>query len=244
VFILEPVTIGFAQGYFPDATLSKPLELSKFGKIRVREDWVYIIENGKMSPKGFKVGYDKFDSLGRKIEEANYDFKGAATLEVTYSYDEWGREIQCLGLKERSNYYRKWEYEFIDSSKCLEKRIYNNPRSKERWLYKFDSKGNIIEETNYTASGDFNYKYAIKYTASNKPAQLIEYSGNGAVYEKWVYFYNKQNQNIEVMQFNSNGELYKKYLNKFDERGNMKEVYTLDKDEKELQRTVCIYHYF
>lgn len=243
-FLLKPFTIGFAQGYFPEPSLSKPIAISKSGRIKFREDWVYKSEHGRWSPLGKKIGYDRFDSIGQKIEEANYDLSGNALLEVTYSYDEWGREIQCLGLKDRNSFYRKWEYSFIDSTKCLEKRVYRNQSNKQRWLYRFDDLGNIIEETNYSPEGDFNYKYAIKYTKLGKPAELTEYSGNGAMYEKWIYLYNKQNQNIEVMQFDASGTLFRKYLNKFDEYGNQKEVITLDSDEKELERTVSIYQYF
>ena len=242
--VMKPFTIGFAQGYFPESSLVKPIAVSKSGRIKFREDWVYKSEHGTLSPLGIKIGYDRFDSIGQKVEEANYDLNGNALLEVTYSYDEWGREIQCLGLKDRNSFYRKWEYSFVDSIKCLEKRVYRNKSNKQRWLYRFDNFGNIVEETNYTPEGDFNYKYIIKYTKFNKPAELTEYSGSGTMYEKWIYLYNKQNQNIEVMQFDASGNLFRKYINKFDEYGNQKEVITLDSEEKELERTVSIYQYF
>ena len=244
IHVIEPVSVSLAQGYFPDATLSKPIEISKSGRIKFQEIWLYRFVNGKISPLGLKIGYDRYDSLGQKVEEANYDLKGNPLLEVTYSYDEWGREIQCLGLKEKENFYRKWEYEFNDSTKNLEKRVYNNPFNKLKWVYHFDSAGNIVEETNYNSNGEFNYRYVIKYTEFGKIAELTEYSGSGAMYEKWIYLYNLKHQNIEVMQFDAAGELYLKFLNKYDEMGNRKEVYTLDKNDKELERTVSIYQFF
>jgi hypothetical protein len=244
VYMQWPASISNAQGYFPDVTLAKPIQVPKSARIKFREDWLYRFENGKMSPQGLLIGYDRFDSLGRKIEEANYDLSGKALLEVTYTYDEWGREIQCLGLKEKENFYRKWEYSFNDSLKCLIKTVYNNPFNKQRWVYHFDSVGNIFEEESFNANGEFNYRYKITYTKFGKPAELIEYSGNGTMYEKWIYLYNQRNQNIEVMQFDANGELFKKFQNKFDNLGNMKEVYTLDKYDKELERTISVYQFF
>ncbi len=240
----RPASISLAQGYFPDVTLAKPTQVQKAARIKFREDWLYRIENGRMSPQGLKIGYDRFDSLGRKVEEANYDLTGKPLLEVTYSYDEWGREIQCLGLKEKQNFYRKWEYTFNDSTKCLVKKVYNNPTNKQKWVYQFDSMGNIIEEKSYNADGEFNYRFAISYTNFGKPAELTEFSGNGTMYEKWIYLYNKQFQNTEVMQFDAGGELFKKFVNKFDGFGNMIEVYTLDKYNKEIERTVSVYQFF
>ena len=242
--LFTPLSFGLAQGYFPDATLSKPISPSKSGKVKFREDWLYKFSNGKMTPLGIKVGYDRFDSTGLKVEEANYDMKGNPLLEVTYSYDEWGREAQCLGYKESKNFYRKWSYNFIDSSRTLEKTVYNNPANHEKWIYRFDASGNIVEEVNYNTAGELSYRYKIKYTSFNKPAELVEYSGNGAMYEKWIYLYNKKYQNIEVMQFNASEELYKKYINQFDDNGNQKEVMSVDKNGTELERTISVYQFY
>ena len=242
--LLLPISGGIAQGYFPDATLTKPVPPSRSGKIKFREDWVYRFGDGKLSPLGVKIGYDRFDTLGLKIEEANYDAKGNPTLEVTYSYDEWGREAQCLGLRNQKNFYRKWAYEFIDSSKSLIKSVYNNTISKEKSIYRFDAKGNIIEEVSYDQNGDLLYRYVILYTNFNKPAELIEYSGNGTVYERWVYKYNSSNQNSEVLQFNSSNELFRKYKNLYDEFGNQKEVLTEDTSGNLIERTISVYQFF
>ncbi len=243
VLLFQAISTGQAQGFFPDATFSKPLLPTPSGKIKFREDWLYKFTNGKMTPLGIKIGYDRYDSLGMKVEEANYDLKGNPLLEVTYTYDEWGREAQCLGYRESKIFYRKWAYDFIDSSKCLEKRVFNNA-SKEKWIYRFDAAGNIVEEINYNANGELNYRYVIKYTTFNKPAEIVELSGNGTLYEKWIYLYNKRNQNIEVMQFDAGEELFKKYLNTFDEFGNQKEIMTVDKNGIELERTVSLYQFF
>ncbi len=242
LFLTCPISNGFPQGYFPDATLAKPIELSQSGKVKFREDWLYSYENGKMSPKGFKIAYDRFDSLGQKIEEANYDLNGKTLLEATYSYDEWGREIQCVGIRNQRNFYHRWHYSFNDSSKTLEKFLTNN--NKQRWIYRFDSFGNIREEINFDEDGSVNYTYKINYTKFGKPAELTEYSGTGTMYEKWIYLYNDKFQNIEVMQFDSEGELIKKYLNKYDSMGNRKEVITLDNLDKELERTVSVYQFY
>ena len=121
LIIFIPLTAGMAQGYFPDATLQKPMPSNQVGRVKFREDWVYKYGEGKMSPIATKIGYERFDTLGLKIEEAKYDMLGKALLEVTYSYDEWGRESQCLGLRASKSFYRKWAYEYIDTSKCLVK---------------------------------------------------------------------------------------------------------------------------
>ncbi len=242
--LFKPLSSGIAQGFFPDATFSKPLPASSSGKIKFRQDWMYKFSEGKMSPLGIKTGFDRYDSTGLKIEEANYDLRGNPLLELTYSYDEWGRETQCIGIKENKNFYRKWSYDFIDSSKTLIKKVYNNSSNYEKWIYSFDLAGNIVEEINYNSAGELVYQYKIIYTKFNKPAELIELNGNGTMYEKWIYLYDKKLQNIEVMQFNASEEVYKKYFNKFDDFGNQIEILTVDKDEKKLEKTIFVYQFF
>lgn len=47
LFLTCPISNGFPQGYFPDATLAKPIELTQSGKIKFREDWLYSYEMAK-----------------------------------------------------------------------------------------------------------------------------------------------------------------------------------------------------
>ena len=91
--ILNPISSGLAQGYIPDVTLTKPAEISKSGKIKFREDWVYKYDQGNMTPLGVKIAYDRFDSLGLKIEEANYDMMGNSLLQQCYQRNRSGIPI-------------------------------------------------------------------------------------------------------------------------------------------------------
>ncbi len=233
-----------AIGYYPDETFSKSLEFPKSGKIKFREDWVYKLYNGKIASTGVKIGYERYDMQGQKLEEANYTREGLPLLEITYTYDEYGREAQCLGLKQNRSFFNKWEYSFDDRNKTLEKHIFKGTSNKEKTIYRFNDLGNVVEEINYDASGDINYHYIISYTSFNKPAELIELDGNGEAYEKWLYIYNSEKQNIEVQQFDASMQLYKKYLNVFDKSGFQKEVLTFDKDGNELEKTISVYQYY
>ncbi len=231
-------------GCIPDESFSKSMKLPTAGKIKFREDYAYKINHGKIDPSGVKIGYERYDKLGQKLEEASYSSEGKSLLEITYTYDEWGREAQCLGLKENINFFNKWVYHFNEDTKTLEKAIYNRGASLEKTIYRFDSVGNIVDEISYSKTGELNYHYQISYTPFNKPAILIELAGNGEVYEKWTYTYNAQHQNIEVLQFNAASELYRKYINSFDTNGIQKEVLTTDKDGNALEKIVSIYQFY
>lgn len=233
----------FAIGCIPDETFSKSVTIPKAGKIKFREDWVYKYENGNFSPAGVKKGYERFNQFGLKIEEANYDLSGNPMAEISYTYDEFGREAQCIGARGTTTFFSKWCYDFNDSAHVLIKTAFN-ASSKEKYIFHFNESGNIDEEINYDKNGELNYHYKIRYTSFNKPAVLIEYGASGELYEKWEYLYNAENQNIEVREFNSTAELYKKYLNTFDKDGIQKEIITLDKDGNRLEKLVSVYQFY
>jgi uncharacterized protein YkuJ len=235
---------GFAFGCFPDETFSKSAKIAQSGKIKFREDYVYPLNQGNVVSSGIKIGYERFDKLGQKLEEVSFSRDGKALLEVTYTYDEWGREAQCLGLKGNKSFFSKWEYQFNDSNKTLEKAVYNSSTNQEKTIYYFDSVGNIVEEINYSKEGDLIYHYLIVYTEFNKPLEITELSGNGVVYEKWKYFYDKNNQNIEIHQYNGSDELFKKYLNTYDVNGLQKEALSLDRNGNPIEKIVSVYQYF
>ena len=234
----------YSQINLPECTLTKPLDIEQSGKIKFREAWLYKVKDGMMSPQGIKIGYERFDLMGRKVEQAKYDESGKTLFEVTYTFDNWGRELQCVGLMNEENFFRKWQYISLDSLNLLEKHVYHISTNKQKWLYYFDDKGNVKEEVNYNADGEFNYRYRIIYNNFGKISELSEYNGDSSLYEKWVYVYNNKNQNIGIMQFESNGEMFRKYIKKYNENGVISEVYALDPEDHELQRVVYLYQYF
>ncbi len=242
--LLEIPLFVSAIGYFPDESFSKSIETPVSGKVKFREDWVYKLYNGKVASAGVKIGYESYDKQGQKIEEANFTKDGMPLLEVTYTYDDWGREAQCLGSKLATNFFTKWEYSFDEKSRTLVKKIYKSTSDKERTIYIFNEKGNISEEINFDKEGGINYHYKITYTSFNKPLELVEMDGNGDTYQKWVYEYNENRQNVEVKQFDATLDLYKKYKNIFDANGTQKEVHTFDKEGNEVEKTISVYQYY
>ena len=149
----------FAQSYYPIVGLSLSAQVIKASKIKFREDYVYNYTDGKLSVLGNKIKFERFDTLGQKVEEVKFDEKGNSIFEVTYTYDNYGRELQCIGHKNKDMFYRRWDYSFNEATKSLEKTVYNNVFNLEKWIYRFDSLGNIVEETSYNADGEFNYRY-------------------------------------------------------------------------------------
>lgn len=235
---------AFAVGYFPETSLAQALEFPQNGKIKFREDWIYKIENNKVVSVGIQSGYEKYNSAGYKLEEAAYDHDGKVLLEATYTYDEWGREAQCLGFKDNKSFFNKWEYSFNEYDKVLEKKLYNCTNNNKKSIYHLDASGNVIKEINFDEEGTLNYRYEIKYTNFNRIAELIEYGANGELFEKWEFTYNAKHQNTEVIQYDSNQMLYKKYVIRFDEDGNLKEIMIYDKEGNAIEKRVSIYQYF
>ena len=233
-----------AFGYFPDESLSKTAELNASGKIKFREDWTYQLIDGKIISVGTKVGYERYDRLGQKLEEANYDRNGKPLIEVTYTYDDYGREEHCLGWKENKSFFNKWNYAFNEKSKTLTKTNASAGCANEKLIYQFDDNGNVVDEIHYDLNGKLSYHYQMCYTKFKELMELKDLGANGEIFERWVYKYNQQNINTEVMVYNGSEELSRKYINIYNADGIRLEVITVDNEGNAYEKTVSKYQFY
>jgi len=124
--------------------LIEELHYNSEGNLSTRYTYKYDINNliesnwykgdGKLDMKII----NKYDSKGNKIEDKTYDSKGNITSTETFIYNDNRKII------ERKN------KDFIDS-------IYL------KYIYKYDSIGNIIEKTLYNLNGVIELKWNYKY---------------------------------------------------------------------------------
>ncbi|MBI35690.1 MAG: hypothetical protein CMP67_10060 [Flavobacteriales bacterium] len=127
----------------------------------------------------------------------------------------------------------------------------------ENKIYKYNNKGNLIEEASYESDGDLfwkttyhfdkngnkverNYispngsigvdKYGKKIVpASNKP--------NGSLVFKYIYKYDNNGNKVEEAKYKPDGSLMEKTTFKYDKNDEITNVYTYDPFEKQIYKT-------
>ena len=109
--------------------------------------------------------------------------------------------------------------------------------------YKYDEKGNLIEDSEYWRDSSLHYKRVYKYDENNNKIKVFKSIGEDSLRLVMSYKYNENNEVIEeynyfddgrityeVLKYNKNGkieeqdlyedgELYRRFVNKFDTKG-------------------------
>lgn len=92
-----------------------------------------------------KVMYE-FDSLGREIEQITYNFAGKITSKCTFEYDQNGNQTTINFFNEDEKPTTKVINIFDEKNNLIEKSILQKNKIIISSVYKYDDKGNEIEE--------------------------------------------------------------------------------------------------
>jgi hypothetical protein len=83
--------------------------------------------------------------------------------------------------------------------------------------YKYDEKGNNIEDNLYKADGSLPWKHTFKYDVKgNKIEEIIYNASNGSLSSKNTYKYDEKGNNIERNTYDGDGSLRVKNTYKYE----------------------------
>ena len=68
-------------------------------------------------------------------------------------------------------------------------------------IYKYDSDGNIIEESSYVPEGSLLFKTIYKYDSNGNKVEWLEYDLLGSLSGKSIYKYDSKNRIIESISY-------------------------------------------
>lgn len=90
-----------------------------------------------------------------------------------------------------------------------------------RKTYRYDSKGNIIEEM--STKGDNNFKTVHRYNTGGKRIETVEYKADGSVDKKITFVYDEHNLLLETVGYLEDGRIYQRDSYYYDTEGNVVE---------------------
>ena len=160
----------------------------------------------------------KYNSRGNRIEEASYNSDGSLERKDVYKYDSIGHQIEWARYYGGGLLASKSIYKYNLRGNMIEVASYKSDGSlycREIYKHKYDSRGNITENT--THCGSLCFKHLYSYDASGNRIEESSYDGYGSL--NWKKKYNSYGNVIELMKFDS-GTLKWKNIIKYDSLGN------------------------
>ena len=92
---------------------------------------------------------------------------------------------------------------------------------KDRYIYKFNERGDVIEKARYNSDGSLDEKIIYKYDSKGNQIEEAFYTSGGSLDWKYIYKYDSNGNQIEGAHYNSDGSLYRKLIYKYDSKGNI-----------------------
>lgn len=194
----------------------------------------------------------KYNIYGDTIEEATFISEDSLLSKFIYKYNQQRKMIEMSYYESQDGRGSKLIFKYDDKGNKIEEGIYNvdgSLREKTtfkyniknhvtefvrsagegvgvKMLYKYDEKGNMIEEGTYNAAGSWRETTTHRYDSVGNKIEDAHLNNEGNVLSKINYKFDNKRNNIEALIQRMDGTSCK-FIFKYDNRGNkIEEVFT------------------
>jgi len=147
--------------------------------------------------------YD-LDDKGNKMVERQLKPNATLRYRYVYSYDEKGNQIQRTGYKADGDVLSQTNWKYDNKGNMLESRdtyFYNT--------YTYDENGRRIGQVMYNPDGvTVSLKWEYKYNDKGNKIEELKYKGTGELSDKntWTFEYDKHGNWVKKTQYDQSGE--------------------------------------
>ncbi|MER3498415.1 MAG: hypothetical protein C4308_07165 [Chitinophagaceae bacterium] len=169
-----------------------------------------------------------FNKKGIKTEYLDYSPEGLLTYKIVYTYYPSTRTVEEIYLNKDVRITSKNVIQLNEAGKKTETVEYSNTGSpdkkplytqKQKYVYNYDKKGNLIEAIAYNENGLLLNKTSWKYNSKgNQVEWKLETPGYATSVRSFAYDDNKNK--IEEKWYKPNGEVQFLFKYKYDDNGN------------------------
>lgn len=165
----------------------------------------------------------KYDNQNNLIEELFYG-------DSTYVY--WGKEVYHYDNQNKTKKISQYNSEEIlrremiydKKENLIEETEYDSLNVRFKWTYKYDNKGNEIEENRFGADGSFHFKHISKYDDKGNLTERTEFNKNNNPVETEIYKYKYDKKGNWIEKIQIQNDRNRMYMAKYD----LYPVYTND----------------
>ncbi len=191
------------------------IELKGKVKERTKIDYVIVKKFGENVKEITGKTIFKYETNGKRIENAEYDVNGTLTFKTVFKYDAKGNPAEKAIYDAKGILSRKNILKYDEKSNEIEAAFYLGDGLLV-WglIFKYDERGNPIECTlNYTGvvfgGKGFSSKLILTYDEKGNPIEIASYDEKGTLSCKTIYKYDEKNNPIEQSEYNASGNVFK-----------------------------------
>ncbi len=159
--------------------------------------------------------YDEEDNV---ILESGYD--GSAAFKTTYKYNS-NNKVTEIGYYVENLLDEKRVYEYVGQTAVV-KILHKGKDLKSTVKLKFNSNGDILEETVFSLEGTELEKRLVEYNAQGLITKEEKYRGGEKSYTIW-YYYDAHNNLVKITEDSKSKGRYDKKLYKYDSQNRVTE---------------------
>ncbi|GIM53243.1 hypothetical protein CAPN004_22730 [Capnocytophaga cynodegmi] len=226
-----------------DSNIFSTKSIRKYNK---KEELIEYIEYGyedETVSRKEKLIYYEEGERGNRVKTIWCEYKFGRTFNVERYYNEHEKLIEEIYYKE-GNIYCKETWKYDDKGNEIENIWYNgNDKNGSKRTLKYDDKGNEIEYIMYYENGKIDSKITSKYDDKGNKIERIGYNRNGKIDFKETREYNNQGNLIEEIRYRRDGKIDFKETWKYDSQGNKMERYEGRQDRKKWQEAFSKFTY-
>jgi len=159
---------------------------------------------------------------GRMTDSIRLDRYGNQVEKNSWQYDARGNRIREISLRNSDSSVINTAYDYNPAGKLLRlsrKHSFDN-KLDFVLVYKYDDKGNMINEEKRYRSGITDDKKEYSYDSSGNKVGFIRYTAEGKIIERFSYAYHKNGNLAEENKYDSVGMLISRLVYKYDEKNN------------------------
>jgi hypothetical protein len=193
-------------------------EDKKNSDIILKRTFKYDSEGNKIATETYyDSGLTQFEyySFGKLIKEIEKNVNGVVIKNATYKYDEKGNKIEEVIFD--SKYISHVHNIDRKSINIFDTKIQYKLTSKT--LFKFDSRGKLIEEFYFFPADSISSKKIYKYDLNGNPIEDLCYDSKGIIIWKRTYKYDSKGREIEYFSNQYGERRVEKYAFKYDLNG-------------------------
>ena len=201
-----------------------------------------LIEN--INGDGKKIESNTYDNSGNRIYSKIFNTKDYTNQESYYVYDAKGNMIEnkTLTIKRDTPTIKKI-YTYDNKNNLKEMDLYSKNKFMNKWLFKFDEKGNELEESKFDSANVFVEKWVFEYNAFGYKNEMAMYTDS--LVQRYVYSYNDKGDVTEEILYGRFNRVYHDNLYKYqyDDKGNwVRKIYSVGSTQK--TNTVRVFEYY
>jgi len=215
------------------------------GKVKTvaYKEYDISLKDGKPGVKLNDTGFNVYDRDGRLIDQLTYTPDGSYSLKCTYRYEgakaiEWDAKIDSKDWKIDARTTFKYDKK---GNKIEQITIDKDTSKSQKTVFKYDSKNQKTAEVHFSLSGKLMSTTAYKYDSSGKQVECTESMGDGKIFYKLTCEYDRDGNKIAGGNYNLANEKPAKWTRKNDVKGRCTEMTDYKSDGSFDKKTIYTY---